>query len=136
MWQGRPNGQGLRLPEDKKADLWHGRGKWCGLWPPSFPALVTNKMRNEFCLCSSFNWNLLIGAQIFQFLPGFIDTGLPTKDETMKTTWNSSNLSLQSLKYVCCLDCGFYLAKKNKFIVTGNHIWGNTQKSHPLWVTL
>ena len=26
------------LPKDKKTNMWHGRGKCCGLWPPAFPA--------------------------------------------------------------------------------------------------
>ena len=26
----------LWLPEDKKGNIWHGREKYCGLWPPAF----------------------------------------------------------------------------------------------------
>ena len=31
LWHGRPNGYDLWLPEDKKANMRHGRGKCCGL---------------------------------------------------------------------------------------------------------
>ena len=37
LWHGIPNGCGLRLPEDKKAAMWHGRENVaCGRLP--FPA--------------------------------------------------------------------------------------------------
>ena len=37
----RPNGCGLWLPEDKKANMGHGRGKCCGSWQPAIPARLS-----------------------------------------------------------------------------------------------
>ena len=31
------NSGGSWLPEDKKANMWHGRGNSGGSWPPAFP---------------------------------------------------------------------------------------------------
>ena len=36
-WYGRENSGGSRLPEEKKANMWPGRGKSGGSWPPAFP---------------------------------------------------------------------------------------------------
>jgi len=40
MWHGRGKYCGLWLPELKKASMWHGRGKCCGLWLPELKKLV------------------------------------------------------------------------------------------------
>ena len=37
LWHGRPYDYGSWLPEDKKDNVWLGRGKCCGLEPPAFP---------------------------------------------------------------------------------------------------
>ena len=33
----RGNSGGSWLPEEKKANMWHGRGNGSGSWPPAFP---------------------------------------------------------------------------------------------------
>ena len=59
------------------------------------------------------------------------DTGLPTKNETIKTTWNTSNTLL--------------CKERSNFIVVGNHEHKKTDflnavesylKSHPFLITL
>ena len=34
---------GSWLPKDKKDNMWHGMGKFCGLWPPAFPRSQENR---------------------------------------------------------------------------------------------
>ena len=61
----RPNGCGLWLPEDKKANMWHGRKKCCGLWPPAFPRFldslnegseIKNALTSKFEMTRSQRW--------------------------------------------------------------------------------
>ena len=37
------------LPEDKKDNMWHGRGKCCGLCHPAFSCMLIN---HQFTICS------------------------------------------------------------------------------------
>jgi len=37
-WYGRGNSGGSRLPEEKKANMWHRRVNSGGSWPPAFPS--------------------------------------------------------------------------------------------------
>jgi len=46
---------GSWLPEEKKANMWHGRGNSSGPWPPAFPS-STYKL---VCFLSSFDRNNL-----------------------------------------------------------------------------
>ena len=52
-------------------------------------------------------------------------TGLPTKDETVKTTWNFLILTIQSLNQAFCLDCDLEMSylmilQKKKFLFAEN----------------
>ena len=48
-------------------------------------------------------------------------TGLPTKDETVKTTRSCSNMTKPRSDKVLCIKCGIYwFIKKKKYIVEGN----------------
>ena len=64
VWHGRPNGCGSRLPEDKKANIRRGRGKYCGLWPPCLPPLhdykpgICRGVRLIQFIFDRFNWNI------------------------------------------------------------------------------
>ena len=49
------NSGGSRLPEEKKANMWPGRGNSGGSWPPAFAPLITIEIINTH----NFIWNTL-----------------------------------------------------------------------------
>ena len=73
-------------------------------------------------------------------------TGLPTKDETVKTTLNSLNMIITWRNEVFCFENSMfnaffdYFAKKERTLLLGNRQFINSVqpslKSHLFWVTL
>ena len=41
-------GCGSWLPKDKKDNMWHGRGKFCGLWPPAIPSSLKQAVQYTY----------------------------------------------------------------------------------------
>ena len=66
MWgQRRPKDCGLWLREDKKANIWHGRGKCRGLWAPA--RLTMTDKRPQFTLWwKGYSWFTVLDKISFE----------------------------------------------------------------------
>ena len=76
---------------------WYGRGNSGGSWPPAFPRSIVPAFPK--CGLPFFAVNI-VG-----------DTGLPTKDKTMKTTLNSKNTTIRSLTFAFCIQFSIIVAE-------------------------
>ena len=68
-WHGRENSCGSWLPEDKKANNGHGRGKSGSSWPPDFPALETELWLANELYSSMENFTVCVLACIISHGP-------------------------------------------------------------------
>ena len=120
--------------------------------PPPSPSQSKFKMNQIKVFLSAFGAmgdNNLLRLEKYFWINWY--TGLPTMNETVKTTGKSQDITISTMNWIFCLDFSLLRAylmlwqRANLFTMAGSYIYQETDsmnfvqsslKSHPLWVTL